>query len=160
MADRGDALALEGRGRGEQRARGGKEQLFPAPLLHLPQQVPAQHRRGASAAAGPGVHVLLFDVVEQHPAVLVVLAHVHPVLGEQVHDNLVAQHPQIPGQHQVVVLWAGAGGGKVGGQGVISSGGWWKIRPIIKIIPPWRTGRARPAGPAAAGIRPDIETGW
>src|SRR5699024_11955964 len=82
-----------------------------------------QHRRRTAAAAGPGVHVLILNIVEQQAAVGVVPAHIHSVPGEEVRHDLVTQGPQVPGDHQVVVPGPGASGGKVGGQGVVGGGG-------------------------------------
>ena len=83
----------------------------------------AQDRCRAAASAGPGVHVLALDIVEEHSAVLVILAHVDAIVFKKFGNNLVPKYPQIPGQHKVVILRFGSGSLEVGGEGVIGGGG-------------------------------------
>ena len=109
MTDAGDGLPLKGGGGAQQRPGGGEEQALPAALPQASEQVAVEHGGGAAAAGASGVHILLFQVVEQQPAVGVVVRHVHTVLPEEVRDDLVTQLPQIAGDDQVVVLRGGAG---------------------------------------------------
>ena len=74
------------------------------------EQVTIEHGGGAAAAGASGVHILLLQMVQQQPAVGVVLCHVHAVLAEEVRNNFVAQGPQVSGEYQVVVRRGGAGG--------------------------------------------------
>ena len=43
------------------------------------------------------MHILPFPIIEQQPAIRVILSHIQAVLPEKIHHNVAAQHPQIPG---------------------------------------------------------------
>ena len=45
------------------------------------------------------MHILPFPVIEQQPAIRVILSHIQAVLPEKIHHKkqVAAQHPQIPG---------------------------------------------------------------
>ena len=101
---------------------GGEEQALPAALPQASEQVAVEHGGGASAAGASGVHILLFQMVQQQPAVGVVFRHVHTVLPEEVGDDLLTQQPQIAGDDEVVVLRGGGGSSEVRPQGVVGGG--------------------------------------
>ena len=65
MTDAGDGLPLKGGGGAQQRPGGGEEQALPAALPQAPEQVAVEHGGGASAAGASGVHILLFQMVQQ-----------------------------------------------------------------------------------------------
>ena len=49
------------------------------------------------------MHILPLQIVEQQPAVLVVLRHVHAVARKEVRDNLVPEPAEIAGDDEIVV---------------------------------------------------------
>lgn len=155
MTDRRDALTLETGCRGQQCPRRRKENLLQVIFLHLPEQIAAQYGGGASASAGASVHILLFNVIEQHSTVLIVPAHINAVLLEELRHDLMPQNAQITSQHQIIVRRFGPGGLEVSGQSVISGGGRRSIRPI-KFSRPLPARYALQANQGASGIRPDI----
>ena len=55
------------------------------------------------AAAAAHVHILPLQIVEQQPAVLVVLRHVHAVARKEVRDDLVPELAEIAGDDEIVV---------------------------------------------------------
>ena len=104
MADAGNGLPLEAGGGGQQRPGGGEEDALPFSRPHPGEQIAVEHRGGAAAAGGAGVHVLGLAVVEQQAAVLEVLPQVHAVPGEEIPDDGVAQLPQVAGDDEVEVF--------------------------------------------------------
>ena len=103
MAHARDALALHGGGRREQRARRREDDPVPLALAHPAQKVAVEHGGGAAAAAAAHVHILPLQIVEQQPAVLVVLRHVHAVARKEVRDDLVPEPAEIAGDDEIVV---------------------------------------------------------
>ena len=122
MADAGDALALLGRGGGEQSARAAEENVFPAPGAHTVEQMPGEHHGGAAAAGAAAVHVLTLQIVDQGAAVGQVV-QVHAVLVEQVEQDLAAQLAQVSGDDQVVLRGPASRVLEVGLDGLIGRGG-------------------------------------
>ena len=107
MADAGDALALKGRGGGEQRACRREDDALPSPLAHPTQQIPAQNARRAAAAAAAAVHILRLEVIEQQAAVGAALAEGHPVAREKVRDDAVPELAEISRHDEIIVLGRG-----------------------------------------------------
>mgnify|MGYP002983797421 CR=1 FL=1 len=95
VADGGNGFPLTGGDRGEQGAGGGKDDPLPAALAHLCEKIAIEHRGGAAAAGGAGVHVLVLPVIEQQAAVLELGAQIHAVPLEKVTDDVVAQLAQV-----------------------------------------------------------------
>lgn len=81
-----------------------------------------QHRGGAAAARASAVDVLLFGVVKNQTAVIVVV-QCNAVLFEEVPDDLTAQLAQVAGDNEVVVAGGQAGVPEVGREGVVGGGG-------------------------------------
>ena len=123
MADAGNGLPLKAGGGGQQRSGGGEDDALPTPGPQAGEEVAVEHRGGAAAAGGSGVHILGLAVVEQQPAVLEVFAQVHAVPGEKVPDDGVAQLPQVAGDDEAVVLRRCPGVPEKGGEGIVGGGG-------------------------------------
>ena len=104
MADAGDALALKGRGGGEQRARWREDDALPSPLAHPAQKIAAENACRAAAAAAPTVHVLRIDIVEQQPAVGEALAEGNAVARKKIGDDVMPELAEIARHDEVVVL--------------------------------------------------------
>ena len=104
VADAGDGLPLKAGGGGQQRSGGGEDDALPTPGPQAGEQVAVEHRGGAAAAGGSGVHILGLAVVEQQSAVLEILTQVDAVPGEKVPDDGVAQLPQVAGDDEVEVF--------------------------------------------------------
>ena len=123
MADARDGFPLEAGGGGQQGAGGGEYHSLPAPGPHAGENVPVEDGGGAAAAGGPGVHVLVLPVVQQHAAVEVVAGEVQAVPAEEVQDDGVAQLSQVAGEDQVVVPGGGVGLPEQGGEGLVGRRG-------------------------------------
>ena len=123
VADAGNGFPLKAGGGGQQRPGGSKEDAPPFSGPQAGEEVAVEHRGGAAAAGGSGVHVLGLAVVEQQSAVLEVLPQVDAVPGEEVPDDGVAQLPQVAGDDEAVVLRRCPGVPEKGGEGIVGGGG-------------------------------------
>ena len=104
MADAGNALALERRGGGEQRARRREDDALPFAIAHPAQKVSAQNACRAPAAAAAAVHVLCVKIVEQQPAVGIAFTERNAVAREKIGDDPLSQPAEIACHDEVVVL--------------------------------------------------------
>ena len=123
MADAGNALALKGRGGGEQCTCRREEDAVPFALAHPAQQIPAQNACRAAAAAAAAVHILRFDVIEQQAAVGVALTEREPIAREKVRDDLMPEPAEVARHDEVIVFGFCPCVAKERAQRVIGGGG-------------------------------------
>ena len=123
MADAGNALALKGRGGGEQCTRRREDDALPAPFAHPAQKIAAEDACRAAAAAAAAVHILRIDIVEQQPAVGEALAEGNAVAREKIGDDAVSEFAKITRHDEVVVLGRRLRVAKERAERIIGSGG-------------------------------------
>ena len=109
------------------------------------------------------MHILPFPVIEQQPAIRVILSHIQAVLPEKIHHNVAAQHPQIPSDQKVVVLRPRPRLSKERREGIVSCRGHGRAHVVcildahVNNAPAGDVGNIRPvplgAQDAAAGGR-------
>ena len=116
-------------------AGGAEKDIFPAALPHPVEQIAGEHRGGAAAARAAAVDVLIFQIEDHQTAVVVVGGQVHPVLPEQLQQQLTPQLAQVAGDDQVVVVRPPAGILKVGGEGGIGRRAMAAPMLLVSVIP-------------------------
>ena len=116
-------------------AGGAEKDIFPAALPHPVEQIAGEHRGGAAAARAAAVDVLIFQIEDHQTAVVVVGGQVHPVLPEQLQQQLTPQLAQVAGDDQVVVVRPPAGILKVCGEGGIGRRAMAAPMLLVSVIP-------------------------
>ena len=104
MRNGGDRQLLQSAVGAQQRARSDGEDAVQFVFPHSLEKIPAQNARQTPAARSARVHILLFRVVDQHPAVKMLRRDVEPAFREQFVAQLRALRAEIAGNDRVKVL--------------------------------------------------------
>ena len=65
--------------------------------------MPHKHRCCTAASAASGMSILLFGIVDEHPAVLMLAGEIHVLLAGKLKKNFLAYTSQITGEDGIVV---------------------------------------------------------
>lgn len=88
---------------GQESSCGNKQDTFPFSGQYPGQKMCRKYHGRASASASAGVGILRLGIIDQKAAVLMDGCQIYSMTGQEIQEDLLPDHAQIPGNDGVVI---------------------------------------------------------